>query len=206
MARRLMRLEYVLALLLMISALILAYQTLKPEQSLHSKAPFSQLPLGGDFAYLSEQGPRQLSDLKGQWVLLYFGYTACPDVCPTSMGMMSALLNALTPIERTRVTGLFISVDPERDTPQQLAQYSQFFHPKILSGTGSKQQIDRAVALYGAAYVRVELDSALGYAMDHTSFIYLIDPQGALRQLFIHGTSPEQMLASLRNHADFTQP
>jgi protein SCO1/2 len=199
-----MRLEYLLAGLLMLSGLILAYQVMKPSDSLHGKISMSQLPLGGDFTYQNLDGPANLSDLKGQWVLLYFGYTACPDVCPTSLGLLSGLFNAMTPEESTLTKGLFISVDPERDSVEKLAQYGQFFSPNILSGTGTRAQIDAAVRAYGAAYARVELkDSALGYAMDHTSFIYVIDPQGQLRTTFIHGTSVETMLQKLRAFSDF---
>jgi protein SCO1/2 len=199
-----MRLEYLLAGLLMLSGLLLAYQVMKPADSLHGKTAMSQLPLGGDFDYLGDKGAAKLSDLKGNWVLLYFGYTACPDVCPTSMGLLSGLFSRFNAQESANTRGLFISVDPERDTPQKMTAYAQFFSPNILGGTGTRTQIDTAVRAYGAAYARVELqESALGYAMDHTSFIYVIDPEGRLRSSFIHGTSVEAMLEKLRAYPDF---
>ena len=113
-------------------------------------------PAGGDFTLGSRQGPVALQDLRGKVVLLYFGYTYCPDVCPTSLGFIGLALERLTPDELERVQVLFISVDPERDTPERLEEYAVFFHPKVLGITGTPEELARVAELYGAAYRRVE--------------------------------------------------
>ena len=155
--------------------------------------------LGGDFTLQSASGSTSLSDFKGKVSALYIGYTQCPDVCPTSLAIMSQALNDLSPEELEQVQPLFVSVDPERDTPEQLAVYSRFFHPKIIGMTGTKEDVDLVVNRYGAFYRKVEMkDSAMGYAVDHSSRIYLIDKNGQLRQSLMHGTRSNEVVAEIR--------
>jgi protein SCO1/2 len=155
--------------------------------------------LGGDFTLQSLSGPISLSDFKGQVAALYIGYTNCPDVCPTSLAIISQALNDLSSEELEQVQPLFVSVDPERDTPERLAEYSQFFHPRIIGMTGTKKDVDLVVDRYGAFYRKVEMkDSALGYTVDHSSRIYLIDKQGELSNTLGHGTMPSEVVAEIR--------
>ncbi|MCV6609552.1 MAG: SCO family protein [Amphritea sp.] len=155
--------------------------------------------LGGDFTLQSINGPTSLGDFNGQVAALYIGYTHCPDVCPTSLAIMSQALKNLEPEEVQQVQPLFVSVDPERDTPERLAEYSQFFHPKMIGMTGSKKEVDLMVNRYGAFYRKVEMkDSAMGYAVDHSSRIYLIDKQGRLSKTLMHGTMPDEVVAEIR--------
>ncbi|MEH6576331.1 MAG: SCO family protein [Amphritea sp.] len=159
----------------------------------------SSIQLGGDFTLESYQGDVSLQDFKGKAVLLFFGYTSCPDVCPTGLAKMSAAINLLTPEEAANVQPLFVSVDPERDDPQKLAKYSAYFHSSLIGLTGKKEDIDRVVKAYGAFYRKVELNnSALGYSMDHTTRIYLINRDGKLSGLLFHDTAPAEIAEKLR--------
>jgi protein SCO1/2 len=155
--------------------------------------------LGGDFTLQSATGPVSLADFRGKVVVLYFGYAFCPDVCPTSLGLLSLALGQLTPQELDKVQSFFISVDPERDTVEKLRTYVSAFHPNIMGVTGSAEEIADVAKRYGVMYMKVELpDSALGYAVDHSSRYYVIGPDGEVKKFIEHGTSPENIVASLR--------
>lgn len=154
---------------------------------------------GGDFTLYSSQGKFSLQQLRGKVVLLYFGYTKCPDVCPTSLSIMSQALNELSGDELKSVQGVFVSVDPERDTYQRLDEYVSYFHPSILGVTGSESEIAEVAKRYGVAYSKVELEaSAFGYAIDHSSAIYLLTPEGELRYFFPHQTPSFVILEAIR--------
>jgi len=155
--------------------------------------------------------PRRLADYRGQVVVVYFGYTFCPDVCPTSLATLGAALESLTPAEQARVQPLFISVDPARDTPEQLKSYSRFFHPRLRGLTGSPEAIAEVAKRYGVYYA-VQKPAApaaapapgngrgedAGYSVDHTSVLYLIGPDGKLAAQLPHGTPPDAVAAALR--------
>ncbi|WP_210396178.1 SCO family protein [Motiliproteus sediminis] len=154
---------------------------------------------GGDFTLQSPTGPLALHDLQGQVVVLMFGYSSCPDVCPTGLANVAAALDQLTPAELEQVQPLFISVDPERDTPERLAQYAPYFHPKIIGLTGDLDALSRIALSYGAFFLKVELqNSALGYAVDHTARIYLLDATGQMRALMDHNAPPALLATALR--------
>ena len=155
-------------------------------------------PAGGDFTLLSADGPMDTRTLRGQVVLLFFGYTFCPDICPTSLTATAQALNRLTPTERSRVRTLFVSVDPERDTPQQLKQYAAFFHPDIVGVTGSPQQIAEVAGRYGVIYVRQDRDKAEGYSVDHSTWTYVLASDGRLAGRITHGSTPDQIVAEIR--------
>jgi len=156
-------------------------------------------PTGGDFALEGRDGSVALSDFRGKVVLLYFGYTSCPDICPTNLAIMAYALKQLTPAERARVQVLFVSVDPARDTPERLAEYAAYFDPGILGITGSDAEVAAAAARYGAAYRRVEEpDSAMGYLVDHSAFTYVIDQQGRWVETLPHATASEEILRIVR--------
>ncbi|WP_295386027.1 SCO family protein [uncultured Thiodictyon sp.] len=168
----------------------------QPQQTLALAAP----PTGGDFRLDSAAETLALTQLRGKVVLLYFGYTSCPDICPTNLAFIAAALKGLTPAELARVQVWFISVDPERDTPARLATYAAWFHPNIRGVTGTPEQIAAAARLYGAAYRRVaEPDSAMGYLVDHSASTYLVDPQGRLAQTLDHATPPDTIAAAIRH-------
>jgi len=146
-------------------------------------------PPGGGFTLQSSTGSVSLRDLRGKVVLLYFGYASCPDVCPLDLSTMADALEDMSEETRTRVQGLFVSVDPQRDTPQSLAEYTDFLHPNILGLTADEKTLREVAARYGVQYYRVELKgSDLPYAVNHSATTYLIDPEGTLRFIFPHNT------------------
>lgn len=156
--------------------------------------------LGGDFTLTSAAGPVSLADFRGKVAVIYIGYASCPDVCPTALAVLTQSLRQLDESERRQVQGIFISVDPERDTPEKLADYSAFFSPQIVGITGSREQIDQVVRQYGAFYRKVELkDSAMGYAVDHSSRLYLVDQQGRLVETLMHNTSVPTLTSALKS-------
>jgi protein SCO1/2 len=155
--------------------------------------------LGGDFTLQSLAGPVSLSDFRGQAVVIYIGYASCPDVCPTALAVLSQALKALTPEQREQVQGIFISVDPERDTLEHLDRYSRFFSDRIVGVTGSREEIDAVVRQYGAFYRKVQLDdSAMGYAVDHSSRLYLVAPDGQLVGTLLHNSTPAELSQRLQ--------
>jgi protein SCO1 len=153
-----------------------------------------------DFSLHSVGGSINLSSLRGHVVLLYFGYTWCPDICPTNLAMISGALRALNAEELDQVKALFISVDPERDDLKRLAQYAGYFHPGITGATGTPEEIADAAMLYGASYRRVEQpDSAMGYMVDHSADTYVLNRKGELVGKLDHATPSPEILAVVRN-------
>lgn len=155
-------------------------------------------PTGGDFSLTSQQGRVSLSDYQGKIVLLYMGYTWCPDICPTNLAMISSTLSALDDAERQQIQPLFVSVDPDRDTPQRLKEYVEYFHPSLIGLTGSRGEIDDVVGRYGAAYRIVNEEHDENYVVDHTADTYIIDRQGRLVRRMAHGFTVEAMLDALQ--------
>ncbi len=160
----------------------------------------SEAPRGGDFQLNSLQGPFKLSDLKGKLVVLYFGFTACPDVCPTTLAHLKQAFEKLIPQELEKVQALFIAVDPERDNLQRLQEYVSYFHPQITPLHGSIDEIKKVAMLYGATFTKIELDSAMEYTLDHTASLFVIDPQGIWTDTIPHGTSPEEIALILKKN------
>jgi len=156
-------------------------------------------PAGGPFTLDSVTGQVSLEQFRGQLVLLNFGYTSCPDICPLTLASTSQVLDALDEDQLSRIVGLFVTLDPERDTAARLADYVDHFHPRLIGLTGSEAEIDGVVASYGVRYYRVELpDSPLGYAVNHSAASYLIDADGELRFLFPHATPPGTIAEAVR--------
>ncbi|MEW7985024.1 MAG: SCO family protein [Candidatus Thiodiazotropha sp.] len=154
---------------------------------------------GGDFVLHSNQGKVSLKQFRGKVVLLYFGYTKCPDVCPTSLAIIAQALNELSEDELKSVQGVFISVDPKRDNFQALHEYASHFHPNLLGVTGSEKDLAEVAKRYGAQYEEVALEgSDFGYAVNHSSVTYLITPEGELRFMFPHQTPSFVILEAVR--------
>ena len=153
-----------------------------------------------DFTLSAISGPVALSDFEGKAVLVFFGYTHCPDICPTDLARMGQVLNALTPAEQAGVRGLFISIDPERDTPQRIADYARFFHPSIIGLTGTPDDIERIAKQYLVLYQKAEIgESQAGYLMDHSTKTYLIGRDGHLEKVLGHELEASQVLAAVRD-------
>lgn len=165
----------------------------------HGALALAARPTGGDFELQSAQGPIRLADLRGQVVLIYFGYTACPDICPTNLAFIAKALKGLSDDELAQVRVLFVSVDPERDDLARLASYTKYFHPRILGITGTPEQVAEAASLYGAAYRRAPIAAtAMGYLVDHSAYTYVVDQSGNLVETLDHATPPEEIRAAIR--------
>jgi len=155
-------------------------------------------PTGGDFMLQSAAGPVDTRALRGKVLLVYFGYTHCPDVCPAAMGVGAQTLNALTPEERAKTRMLMISVDPERDTPDVLKTYVAYFHPEMVGVTGTPAEIAAVAKAYGAAYVRQPPNEHGAYAVDHSAQTFVVAPDGRLAEILQPSAPKEKMLAVVR--------
>lgn len=157
------------------------------------------LPQGGDFTLQGVKGAVSLSEFGGKTVVLYFGYTACPDICPTSMATLKAALNQLNETELPQVQGLFVSVDPERDTLEHIQRYVGYFHPSLIGVSGEQAQLQEITRRYNAFYRKVEVpESAMAYTIDHSSVLYVIDQQGQVREQVQHAVPPAELVAAIR--------
>lgn len=161
-----------------------------------------QLPqgmaLGGPFSLTDHTGRAVTEgDFAGRFLLVYFGFTYCPDVCPTELGTIAAAMDALEE-QGERVTPVFVTIDPERDTPAAMADYVSRFHPRMVGLTGTPQQVAAAARAYRVFYAKVERPEMTQYLMDHSSFIYLVGPDGRVRSLFRPETAPEAIAQAVR--------
>ena len=195
-----MKRAYLLALISLALLALVWTITLKSEDPTTAELPagFMAEPQGGEFSVLTDTGAKNLSDYRGKGVILYFGYRSCPDICPTSLGFSAAAMNQLDEATLEKLQLIFYSVDPERDTPAIVSEYAAYFHPSFIGGTNTREEIDKATANYGAFYRMVESESSLGYLVDHSARLYLIDPQGKLVGHIEHGTPPEQIANRLK--------
>ena len=157
------------------------------------------LPAGGDFILQSAHGVIDSRNWRGQVILIYFGYTHCPDVCPASMAAWAQALKALSVEERQRVRLLMVSVDPERDTLDHLREYAAFFHPQMIGATAAPEEIARLAKAYGAGYIRQATAADGSYAVDHTTSSYVIDPAGKLSNVIELGASGDRIAATIRS-------
>ena len=139
----------------------------------------------GDLAMKDQDGkPRRLADLTGAPALVFFGFTHCPDVCPTTLGMLAQVEKQLADLpEAARPQVVLVSVDPKRDTPEQLAPYVKFFSPSFTGVTGSQHDVDQFTRALGVPVATTPTANG-DYTVDHSAAIFLIDPNGAMRALF----------------------
>lgn len=145
-----------------------------------------------NFKLTSAKGDVSLSDYRGKLVLIYFGYTFCPDICPATLANVGQALRSLSESQAEDVQLIMISLDPERDTPEKLAEYVAHFHPSFVGITGSQEKIDEVASLYGIFYEKHDGSEATGYLIDHTATLLVIDREGYLKLVFPFGvTVPE---------------
>ncbi|WP_421864466.1 SCO family protein [Motiliproteus sp.] len=157
-----------------------------------------QNSLGGDFTLQGLNGPVSLSDFNGKGVVLMFGYTSCPDICPTGLANLGAAMNRLNEEQQQQVQPIFVSVDPDRDTTQRLDDYTRYFYPGAIGITGSKTEIDEVVKAYGAFYRMVDMpNSAMAYSVDHSARIYLIGRDGKLNRLIDHNAPVAELSTAI---------
>lgn len=157
--------------------------------------------IGGSFSLVDHHNkPFTDKDLLGKYSLIYFGFTYCPDICPTSLLIITNALNELGN-KADQITPVLISVDPERDTPEVLADYVANFHPSLIGLTGTPEQVKKAAQAYKVYYQKVEQpDSEIDYLVDHSGYIFLMNPQGEYVTHYTHDISVEELVASLRQY------
>jgi cytochrome oxidase Cu insertion factor (SCO1/SenC/PrrC family) len=153
--------------------------------------------VGGPFRLIDQTGrSRADGDFRGRVMLVYFGYTNCPDVCPTTLGVMADALAKLGP-RRQKITPVFITIDPERDTPKALAAYLQSFGPDFVGLTGTAKSVRKVADSYHVFYGRHALAGG-GYAMDHTSVIYLMGRDGKFVTYYDETIGPDALAGDLK--------
>ena len=182
-----------LAVLALAAVAIGAANLLRPAPE-QAQAP-ADVPIGGPFTLVDQNG-REVTEANFQvrLMLVYFGYTFCPDMCPLGLTTIASALDALPPEERDQVVPIFITVDPERDTVPVMKEYVGQFAPDLVGLTGTQAQIDAAVRAYRVYAARSSVEGADGrYLVDHSTFTYLMDRDGRYLAHFGHATPPEEM-------------
>jgi len=155
--------------------------------------------IGGPFKLIDQSGkPITDEDMKGHAFLVFFGYTHCPDICPTTLFEMSEVMRALGK-DADRINALFITVDPERDTPAVMKDYLSSFDPHLRGGTGDQKAIDAVEKAY-RVYAKKVLADKGDYSMDHTALVYLMDKQGRFVAPFSLKRRPEEAAADLKKY------
>lgn len=196
---RLIRILVASLISLVVAAGIVWYQVQHDERGQTAAVPpVSGAEVGGPFTLVDQTGQTVTDrDFRGRFMLVYFGYTFCPDICPTELMTMAQAIDLLGDAGQ-QVVPIFITIDPERDTVEAMAGYVALFHPRLVGLTGTPDQIAEAAAPYRVYYARAESEDATYYLMDHSSFVYLMDPEGQNVMLFGRGTSPEAMAEAIR--------
>ncbi len=156
--------------------------------------------IGGPFALTDHTGKQVTEkDFHGKFSLIYFGYTYCPDVCPGELQLVVAALDQLGD-KAEQIQPVFITVDPERDTVEQMAVYVPQFHDRLIGLTGSVEQVAAAAKAYRVYYAKVDDPDATEYLMDHSSILYLMGPDGTYVGHFTYGTKPDVLAEKLLQH------
>ncbi len=155
--------------------------------------------IGGDF-HLTDQTGKQVSqkDYAGQYLLIYFGYTFCPDACPTELLVVGQALDQMDKAQADKVQPIFITIDPARDTAQKLADYVPSFHPRLVGLTGSDADIAEVAKEYKVYYAKSEASqNATDYVMDHSSYVYLVNPDGKTIGIFSSDISADDLAKAM---------
>ncbi|MEO3427693.1 SCO family protein [Pelagibius sp. CAU 1746] len=168
--------------------------------------PAGRALIGGAFTLTDQNGERRSeADLVGTYSLIYFGYTYCPDVCPTSLSAMTQGLDLLAesaPDKAAAVRPIFITIDPERDTTEAMAAYAQHFHPRLMALTGTPEEVALAAKVYRIYYQKVTEQGSSDYLMDHSSIIYLMGPDGGYLTHYTHASTADDIAKGLAEQVD----
>lgn len=167
--------------------------------SLHGPQGAGTALVGGPFSLLDQDGKRVTEkDFRGKYMLVFFGYTYCPDVCPTELQVMMAALDQLGP-EADRIQPVFVSIDPARDTPEVLKAYVGNFGPRLMGLTGTPGEVAAMAKAYRVFYARASNgSSSTDYLMDHSSIIYLMGPNGSFVRHMAYTTDAQKLAADLK--------
>jgi len=155
-------------------------------------------PIGGAFTLIDQHGVRRTdADFRGKLMLVYFGFTYCPDICPTDLQAIGLAVDQLG-AAGNQVQPLFVTLDPERDTPQLLADYVPMFHPRLIGLSGDASAIRAAARAYKVYYAKVPRTDGSDYTVDHSAFIYFLDREGRYLGYFPPGTPPDRIADAVR--------
>ena len=154
--------------------------------------------IGGDFTLMQGEQPVALSDFSDKLIVMYFGFTSCPDVCPTTLVFIASALKELAPEELAQIQPVFVSVDPERDQGEQLMDYATYFHPDFIGITGTPDEVQKAANQYGAFFIKTDTESAMGYMVEHTSETYLVRDGGEQVTALPHEMTKQSLLDAIR--------
>jgi protein SCO1/2 len=187
--------------LLVIGGAAQAQSSKRSAAELMDAVMWNREPIGGPFQLTDQSGKvRSARDFRGRLMLVYFGFTYCPDICPTDLQAIGLAMDKLG-AGADGVQPLFITLDPKRDTAEHLAEYVPLFHPRLIGLTGSAEQVQNAADAYRVYYKRVDFDDGgTNYTVDHSAFIYLMDRDGNYLGFFPPGTSAEKMVEMIRPH------
>jgi len=164
-----------------------------------NRLPPSEWPdMGGDFVLQSADGPVNSKDMEGKVVALFFGYTHCPDICPATLANVADAFDLLSKEELAATEGLFITLDPERDTPELMGQYASHFHPKIAGLSGSTDAIAKVAKAFFVGYQKDDTDSDQAYTITHSSYVFIIRPDSSVGAFLGHGADAETLAQAIR--------
>lgn len=160
-----------------------------------------QALIGGPFTLVDHTGERVTeADFAGRSKLMYFGYSYCPDMCPLGLATIAAAYDQLSAEEQARVVPIFVTVDPERDTVEAIADYVDLFHPAMVGLTGTAEETDAAAKAYRVYYRKAEGEGSTDYLVDHSTFTYLMDGNNRYVTHFGHDASPAELVEGVRRH------
>jgi protein SCO1/2 len=202
-SRKLTRIVIILSAVIAILSLYILLTIDLPNKPLAGQggiAADENVQIGGDFVLTDQNGNEFNSKMmKGRMSLVYFGFTYCPDICPTSLQKLSNVLSTLEKYQ-IDVLPIFITVDPKRDTPALLKEYLGHFHPKFIGLTGDEDIIKKVADLYKVFYAKVDTQGQEEnkYMIDHSSFVYLMDKNGKYMKHFYMSSTPEEIIEYIR--------
>lgn len=203
MKARFIRIAAASVLAIAVSAGIAWWQVRNAETTMESGVK-TAVPIGGPFTLTDNHGRTVTdADFRGKYMLIYFGYTYCPDVCPTELGVMTQVVDQLGP-KAERIQPVFITVDPDRDTVAHINDYVGLFHPRLVGLTGTEEQVREAARAYRVYYAKAPMKDGKpeDYLMDHSSFIYLMGPDGKFVGVYPGGTAADKIVQDLSGRID----